>query len=113
MKKLIPWSLALSLFIPQLAHAANFDGSQLQPVWGVPFAGLLLSIALMPLLAPQFWHHHFGKVTAAWALAFFLPFAAVFGTGEAGISLVHALLAEYIPLIPLIPLQSTPAGRNT
>ena len=110
MKKLIPWSLALSLFIPQLAHAANFDGSQLQPVWGVPFAGLLLSIALMPLLAPHFWHHHFGKVTAAWALAFFLPFAAVFGTGEAGISLVHALLAEYIPFILLLTALFTVAG---
>ena len=33
------------------------------PLWSViPFACMLLSIALMPLLAPDFWHHHFGKV---------------------------------------------------
>lgn len=45
-------------------------------LWGIPFAGILLSIALCPLLAPVFWHHHFGKVAAAWSLAFLLPFAA-------------------------------------
>ena len=61
---------------PALALAAEFDGSQLSPLWGMPFAGILLSIALMPLLAPIFWHHHFGKVTAAWSLAFLLPFAS-------------------------------------
>ena len=42
------------------AIAADFDGSQLSVIWGVPFAGILLSIALMPLLVPHFWHHHFG-----------------------------------------------------
>ncbi|PSJ19106.1 sodium:proton antiporter, partial [Halomonas sp. ND22Bw] len=76
---------------------AEFDGASLSPLWGVPFAGLLLSIALMPLLLPSFWHHHFGKVAAAWALAFLLPFAAVFGPALAGTQLVHAALAEYIP----------------
>ena len=38
----------------------------------------------MPLLAPHFWHQHFGKVTAGWALAFLLPFALVYGMGAAG-----------------------------
>ena len=53
--------VALPLLAPALAQAAEFDGGTLSPSWGVPFAGLLLSIALMPLLAPVFWHHHFGK----------------------------------------------------
>src|SRR5260221_10009167 len=34
---------------------------------------------------------------SAWALAFLLPFAAVFGAGAALVNLVHALLAEYLP----------------
>jgi len=93
-----------------LAQAAELDGSQLSVAWGVPFAGILLSIALMPLLAPQFWHHHFGKVAAAWALAFLLPFAAVFGAGAAGGNLVHALLAEYIPFIVLLTALFTVSG---
>ncbi|WP_395055558.1 sodium:proton antiporter [Polaromonas sp.] len=106
------WAAVAALLFawPGLALAADFDGSRLSPLWGVPFAGLLLSIALMPLLAPSFWHHHFGKVAAAWTLAFFIPFAATFGPSVAGISLVHALVAEYIPFIILLTALFTVAG---
>ena len=111
MKSLHSTLLAVLLFIgPGLVHAAEFDGSRLSPIWGIPFAGLLLSIALMPLLAPGFWHHHFGKVSAAWTLAFFIPFALIFGWGVAGVSLVHAMLAEYIPFIILLTALFTVAG---
>ncbi|MDA8445416.1 sodium:proton antiporter [Paracidovorax valerianellae] len=96
--------------LPALAQAAEIDGSALSMLWGVPFAGILLSIALMPLLAPAFWHHHFGKVAAAWALAFLVPFAAVFGVGAAGVNLVHALLAEYLPFVILLAALFTVAG---
>ncbi len=95
---------------PQWALAAEINGSQLSAVWGIPFAGILLSIALLPLLTPGFWHHHFGKITAAWAAAFFLPFTAVFGLGAAAVGLVHALLAEYIPFIVLLTALYTVAG---
>ena len=96
--------------LPSLAFAAEFDGSRLNLMWAIPFAGILLSIALMPLLVPSFWHHHFGKVSAAWTLAFFLPFAYLFGVGTAGAALVHALLAEYIPFIILLTALYTVAG---
>ena len=110
--KISRWVTILSMlfFWPGLALAANFDGSQLSPLWGIPFAGLLLSIAVMPLLLPWFWHHHFGKVSAAWTLAFFLPFALIFGPALAGASLVHALVAEYIPFIILLTALFTVAG---
>ena len=101
---------ALLSFLPGWAMAADFDGSQLSPLWGIPFAGLLLSIAVMPLLLPSFWHQHFGKVSAAWTLAFFLPFAVLFGPALAGTSLVHALVAEYIPFIILLTALFTVAG---
>lgn len=110
MKTLRTPLLALAGMAPALALAADIDGSQLSVLWGVPFAGILLSIALMPLLAPVFWHHHFGKVAAAWALAFLLPFAAVFGPGAAGAGLVHALVAEYIPFVILLTALFTVAG---
>ena len=90
--------------------AADFNGSQLSAVWGIPFAGLLLSIALCPLLTPSFWHHHFGKVSAAWSLAFFVPFAVIFGPVIASNSLVHAMVAEYIPFIILLTALFTVAG---
>jgi Na+/H+ antiporter NhaD/arsenite permease-like protein len=96
--------------LPGLAMAADIDGSALGLWWGMPFAGILLSIAVMPLLAPIFWHHHFGKVAAAWGLLFLVPFAVVFGPGLAGTSLVHALLAEYIPFVILLTALFTVAG---
>jgi Na+/H+ antiporter NhaD/arsenite permease-like protein len=102
--------VALIALLPQLVLAADVDGRQLSALWGVPFAGILLSIAVMPLLAPTFWHHHFGKVAAAWALAFLLPFAAMFGAGQAGVALVHVMLAEYIPFVILLTALFTVSG---
>lgn len=105
------WALpALPLLWPGLAAAATIDGAQLSPLWGVPFAGLLLSIALLPLVAPIFWHHHYGKVAAAWALAFLLPFGAIHGVPAGGAQLVHALLAEYLPFVILLTALFTVAG---
>ena len=92
------------------AQAADLDGAQLSAWWGIPFAGMLLSIAVMPLVVPHIWHHHFGKIAAAWALAFLLPFAAVFGVGAASGAVAHALLAEYIPFIALLTALFTAAG---
>ncbi|MES2282876.1 MAG: sodium:proton antiporter [Pseudomonadota bacterium] len=103
--------VVIALFAtPALGTAAEVDGARLSAAWGIPFAGILLSIALMPLLAPAFWHHHFGKVAAGWSLLFLLPFALMFGPAAAGSSLVHALLAEYIPFIVLITALYTVSG---
>ncbi|AYM96084.1 sodium:proton antiporter [Acidovorax sp. 1608163] len=109
-RRAAPWMAAAAALLPSLGQAAELDGSALSALWGVPFAGLLLSIALMPLLAPIFWHHHFGKVAAGWALAFLLPFAVAFGPGAAGASFVHALVAEYIPFVILLTALFTVAG---
>src|SRR5256885_15945856 len=112
MKALRGLLVLLVACVPSWALAAEIDGGQLSVLWGVPFAGMLLSIALVPLVAPHFWHRHFGKLTAAWALAFLLPFAAVFGAGAALVNLVHALLAEYLPFVILLTALYTVSGRS-
>jgi Na+/H+ antiporter NhaD/arsenite permease-like protein len=72
------------------------------PLWtGLPFAGMLLSIAVFPLLAPGFWHHHYPKVAVAWALVFFGPFFVQYGI-LAGIRLVEVLLIDYVPFLILL-----------
>lgn len=96
--------------LPGLASAASLNGADLSIAWGIPFAGILLSIALMPLAVPAFWHHHFGKVAAAWALAFLIPFGVVFGPGMATNSAVHALVAEYLPFVILLTALYTVSG---
>ena len=100
----------LCMALPALAQAAELDGASLSVLWAVPFAGLLLSIALMPLLLPNFWHHHFGKVTAAWSLAFLIPLVITHGAGAAAVNFVHALLAEYLPFVILLTALYVVAG---
>jgi Na+/H+ antiporter NhaD/arsenite permease-like protein len=99
--------LALS---PALCGAAELNGGGLSIAWGIPFAGLLLSIALCPLLTPGFWHHHFGKLTLAWSLAFLLPCAYFFGASTAVHGAVHAFVAEFLPFLILITSLFVVAG---
>ena len=103
-------TLAALLLASGSAMAAEVDGAALAAWWGIPFAGMLLSIALMPLAAPTVWHHHYGKIAAGWALAFMLPYAALAGAGAAGAALVHTLVAEYLPFIILLTALFTTAG---
>lgn len=103
-------ALAALLLASRGAMAAEVDGAALAAWWGVPFAGMLLSIALMPLLAARVWHHHYGKIALGWALAFMLPYAVLAGPGAAGGALVHTLVAEYLPFIILLTALFTAAG---
>ncbi len=80
------------------------------PMWSaLPFAGMLLSIALLPLLAPVFWRHHYAKVAAAWAAALVVPFVAVHGS-EAVHELAHVAVVDYVPFIILLGTLFTIGG---
>ena len=80
------------------------------PIWScIPFAGMLLSIALMPLAAPSFWHHHFGKVSAFWAAVLGIPFLIAF-KGVAVYEILHIILADYVPFIILLWSLYTVSG---
>ncbi len=84
-------------------------GSKL-PAWSViPFIGILLSIAIFPLVAPRFWHHHFGKVSLFWALLLAIPFLLAY-QGHAVHSILEIYLEEYIPFIILLWSLFTVAG---
>ncbi|MBP0462938.1 sodium:proton antiporter [Roseomonas sp. PWR1] len=87
---------------PGQAAAAGVSGAGMSLAWGIPFAGLLLSIALMPLVAGHVWHHHYGKIAAGWGALLVLPFAVVFGPDVAAAEVWHILLQEYIPFIALL-----------
>jgi len=80
----------------------HLDGAELSLAWALPFAGILLSIALMPLLIPRVWEHHFGKVACAWALAFVLPASLAFGAATAAGEVWRTLLLNFFPFILLL-----------
>lgn len=96
--------------LPGPAQAADLDGAALGWAWGVPFAGILLSIALGPLLAPKIWHAHYGKIAAGWGVLALAPIAIVYGWDIALASLIHALLAEYLSFIVLLFALFTVSG---
>jgi Na+/H+ antiporter NhaD/arsenite permease-like protein len=96
---------------PALASEGGhaIDGASLGGLWAVPFVGILLSIALCPLLVPRFWHHHFGKVAAFWALAFVVPFWLRAGSGVVT-PLAETVVADYIPFVILLGALFTISG---
>jgi Na+/H+ antiporter NhaD/arsenite permease-like protein len=92
------------------SHGAGAALGESLPLWSVlPFVGILLSIALFPLLAPHFWHHHYPKVSLAWALIFAVPFLLAF-RGGAVHEILHTYFIEYFPFIILLWGLFTAAG---
>ena len=91
------------------SHGGIDLGSQL-PLWScLPFAGMLLSIAFWPLIAPEFWHHHFPKISFVWALCLAGPFTYAYH-GTAIYEIMHILLADYVPFIILLWSLYTVSG---
>jgi Na+/H+ antiporter NhaD/arsenite permease-like protein len=90
--------------------APALDGRLLSLAWVLPFAGILLSIAILPLAAPHFWHGHFGKVSAAWALLVIVPLGAIHGVPTAAYETIHLMLLDYIPFIVLLLALFTVTG---
>ena len=91
-------------------HHGHENLGPLLPLWScIPFACMLLSIALFPLLAPEFWHHHFGKVSAFWAAVMSGPFLYVYRE-TALYEIFHIILADYVPFIILLWSLYTVSG---
>ncbi len=92
------------------AHHGGVDGAKL-PLWSIiPFVGILLSIAIFPLvLDSHFLVHHGGKMSLAWALIFSIPYLIAF-RGDAFYDILHIYLIDYIPFIILLWGLFTVAG---
>lgn len=95
---------------PAAAAAAELDAARLGLGWALPFVGILLSIALMPLVALRVWHHHYGKIAFAWALACVVPLGLAFGAPTAIELALHTLLLEFAPFIVFIGTLYVIAG---
>ena len=92
-------------------HTAHHgvDGAKL-PLWSViPFIGMLLSIAIVPLINFHFWEHHYGKFSLAWIAIFSIPFLIGY-KGDGWYEIVHIVLLDYVPFIILLAALFTCAG---
>ena len=91
-------------------HGHGVDGAKL-PIWSIiPFVGILLSIAILPLVFDShFLVHHGGKMSLAWGLIFAIPYLIAF-RGAAFYDILHIYLIDYIPFIILLWGLFTVAG---
>ena len=73
------------------------------PIWSIiPFVGMLLSIAIMPLVIPVWYEKHQLLVAIGWALLFCIPFAVFHGTHELAYELAESIVLDYVPFIVLL-----------
>lgn len=96
-------------FEPAFA-APGLDGASMTWPRSLPFVGILLSIAMGPLLLAKVWHDHYGKIAAGWA-ALALAFLAIFnGLPAALAAFVQSIFREYLDFILLLFALYTVAG---
>jgi Na+/H+ antiporter NhaD/arsenite permease-like protein len=92
------------------ANAAALNELALPWPWALPFIGLLLSIAVGPLLAPKFWYAHYGKIAFIWSALAVTPLAALHGIPTALAALAEATLGEYLSFIIMLTTLYVVAG---
>ena len=90
-----------------VGHGAAHGAAHAPSVWSViPFAGLLLSIAILPLIpATAHWWERNGNrlmVSLAFAGITIGYYLAAYGAAKVATVLEHAIVAEYIPFIILL-----------
>lgn len=73
------------------------------PLWScIPFAGMLLSIAIFPLVKGEWWEKHQLHVAVFWSLLFLVPYTVAFGWHETQHHLMEVIILDYIPFIALL-----------
>lgn len=68
----------------------------------IPFAGLLLCVAVLPLVKPEWWEKRRPLVVALWSLLFLVPFAILYGAGSAAETVLECMINDYLTFIVLL-----------
>ena len=68
----------------------------------IPFAGLLLCIAVMPLVKPEWWEKHQAHAVILWSLLFAIPFALFYGAPKAVETVLECMIGDYLTFIVLL-----------
>ena len=69
------------------------------PLWlCIPFAGLLLCIAIFPLVKGEWWDKNKGWAVLIWSLLFIIPFAVKYGAGETAETVLECIV-NIFPLL--------------
>ncbi len=113
-KKIFCLSAVLIFLAPIVVYGAtgapHIDGKNLSLLWALPFIGILLSIAVFPLVMPRIWHHHYGKISLFWGLLFISFLTFNYGLGISAYYVMEVYLLEFIPFIVLLLALFTVSG---
>ncbi len=94
-----------------LASEGGGHGLAISPIWIFPFAMLLGCIAVLPLVANQWWEHNHNRAKVSCLFAIIFASYMLLNFGHAGwVALYHAILYEYLPFIILLGALFTISG---
>ncbi len=90
-----------------LASGGGEHALEISPLWVIPFAGMLLSIAVFPMVAHHWWEQHRNQLLVAlgWATPILGYFGYLIVSGDPGHVASHGLshaIEEYISFIALL-----------
>ena len=67
------------------------------PIWSIiPFVGMLLSIAIFPLVKGEWWEKHQLLVAVIWSLIFLVPFIIVYGFEITAEQLAETIQVQHV-----------------
>lgn len=112
MKKLAAFLSSLFLFLlanPIWALAADSANETAEaagiipPLWMcIPFAGLLLCIAIFPLVKEAWWEKNRQYAVILWCVLFIVPFAIYYGAGTMFETVLECIVNDYLTFIVLL-----------
>jgi Na+/H+ antiporter NhaD/arsenite permease-like protein len=98
------------IFLIAAAHSSHAWASSNMPevslilplYTGIPFLGVLLSIALLPILVPRFWHRFENILLGGWTILSLGMLLKILGGNFLGSTLFGVAVHEYLPFIILL-----------
>ena len=95
--------LSILLLCPVCVYAAETTQTASVPFWlCIPFVGLLLCIAVMPLVKGEWWEKHQPLAVIFWILVMVIPFAIYYGPGQAVETVLDCTVNDYLTFIILL-----------
>jgi Na+/H+ antiporter NhaD/arsenite permease-like protein len=104
---ILSWTVVIvlaTLAVPGAADAAEGSlGESLPAASALPFVALLLSIAILPLVAGHWWESNLNKAIVSVALGTGFAAYLILAHGRAGShALIHSIVYDYVPFIILL-----------
>ena len=95
--------MTLSVLPVSASEALHHAVSQTLPIWSVvPFVGMLLSIAIAPLINPHWWEKHMLHAALLWSALFLIPFGIAYGFNVVSFYFLESVLLDYVPFLVLL-----------